>query len=93
MPAIVSSHAMTMGPAKMMDLASVILDSLAMTVPVISQKPFMIYCKCFTRFPDFANQSFDKCFKKIIKHFQKIIFLVPNSLVKQLLVVEKSCAN
>ena len=42
MPAIVSSHAVTMGPAKMMDLASVILDSSAMTVPVISQKPFMV---------------------------------------------------
>ena len=42
MPAIVSTNAMTMGPAKMMDLASVILDSLAMTVLVISQRPFMI---------------------------------------------------
>ena len=42
MPVIVSSLAMTMGPAKMMDLASVILDSLAMTVLVISQRPFMI---------------------------------------------------
>ena len=74
MPATVSSHAMIMGPAKMMDLASVILDSSAMTVPVISQKPFMIgagiYCKCFTRFPDFANQSFDKCFKKLLYIFK-----------------------
>ena len=73
MPAIVSSHAVTMGPAKMMALASVILDSSAMTVPVISQKPFMIgagiYCWCFTRFPDFASLSIDKCFKKIIIHF------------------------
>ena len=50
MPAIFSTNAMIMGPAKMMDLASVILDSSAMTVPVISRRPFMIgagiYCWC-----------------------------------------------
>ena len=48
MPAILSTIAVVMGPAKMMDHASVILDSLATTVPVNSQRPFMIgagiYC-------------------------------------------------
>ena len=34
MPAILTSNAMIMGPAKMMGLANVILDSTAMTVPV-----------------------------------------------------------
>jgi hypothetical protein len=42
MPAIFFTNAMIMGPAKMMDHASVILDSLAVTVPVNSQRPFMI---------------------------------------------------
>ena len=40
MPAILSTNAMIMGPAKMMDLASVILDSSAMTVRVKSQSSF-----------------------------------------------------
>jgi hypothetical protein len=48
MPAILSTIAIVMGPAKMMDHASVILDSSATTVPVNSQRPFMIgagiYC-------------------------------------------------
>ena len=68
MPAILFTNAMIMEPAKLMDLASVILDSSTMTVPVISQRPFMIeagiYSWCFARFLGFANQSFDKCFKK-----------------------------
>jgi hypothetical protein len=42
MPAIFSTNAIIMGPAKMMDHASVILDSSAMTVPVNSLRPFMI---------------------------------------------------
>ena len=73
MPAILSTNAMIMGPAKMMDLASVILDSSAMTVPVISQKPFMIgagiYWWFFVRFSDFASQNFGKCFKRDIIYF------------------------
>jgi hypothetical protein len=48
MPAIFSTNAIIMGPAKMMDHASVILDSSATTVPVNSHRPFMIgagiYC-------------------------------------------------
>ena len=48
MPAIFSTIAVVMGPAKMMDHASVILDSSAMTVPVNSLRPFIIgaciYC-------------------------------------------------
>ena len=69
MPAIFSTNVMIMGPAKMMDHASVILDFSPMTALVNLQRPFMIgdsiYCRCFARFPGFANQSFDKCFKKI----------------------------
>ena len=42
MPAILSTNAMIMVPAKMMDLASVILDSSAMTVQVKSQSSFEI---------------------------------------------------
>ena len=68
MPAILFTNAMIMEPAKLMDLASVILDSSTMTVLVNIQRLFMIeagiYCWCFARFPGFANQSFDKCFKK-----------------------------
>ena len=75
MSAIFTINAMIMGPAKMMDLASVILDSSAMTVLVNSQRPFMIragiYCWYFARFPDFANQSFENCFKKCITHVLK----------------------
>ena len=48
MHAIFSTIAVVMGPAEMMDHASVILDSSAMTVPVNSLRPFMIeagvYC-------------------------------------------------
>jgi hypothetical protein len=48
MPAIFFTIAVVMGPAKMMDHASVILDSSAMTVPVNSLRPFIIgaciYC-------------------------------------------------
>ena len=42
MSAIFTTNAMIMGPAKMMDLASVMLDFSAMTAPVSSQRPFMI---------------------------------------------------
>ena len=42
MPAILTSNAMIMGPAKMMGLANVILDSMATTVQVNLQKPFKI---------------------------------------------------
>ena len=73
MPAIFFTNAMIMGPAKMMDHASVILDSSAMTVQVNLQKPFMIgagiYCWVFARFSDLASQNFKKCFKKYIIHF------------------------
>ena len=69
MSAIFSTNVMIMAPAKMMDHASVILDSSPMTVLVNLQRPFMIedsiYCWCFARFPGFANQSFEKCFKSI----------------------------
>ena len=48
MSAIFTTNAMIMGPAKMMDLASVMLDFLAMTVPVNSKRTFIIkngvYC-------------------------------------------------
>ena len=61
MPAIFSTNAMIMGPAKMMDLASVMLDFSAMTVPVNSKRTFVIengvYWWWFARFPNFANQS------------------------------------
>ena len=73
MPAIFSTNAMIMGPAKMMDHASVILDSSAMTVQVNLQRPFMIvagiYCWLFARFSDFASQNFEKYFEKYIIHF------------------------
>ena len=42
MPAIFFTNAMIMGPAKMMGLANVILDSTATTVQVNLQKPFKI---------------------------------------------------
>ena len=42
MSAIFTTNAMIMGPAKMMDLASVMLDFLATTVPVNSKKTFTI---------------------------------------------------
>ena len=61
MSAIFTTNAMIMGPAKMMDLASVMLDFLAMTVPVNSKRTFIIkngvYCWWFAWFHDFANQS------------------------------------
>ena len=61
MPAILSTNAMIMGPAKMMDLASVMLDFSAMTVPVKSKRTFTIetgvYCWRFAWSPDFVNQS------------------------------------
>ena len=61
MPAILSTNAMIMGPAKMMDLASVMLDFSAMTDPVKSKRTFTIetgvYCWRFARSPDFVNQS------------------------------------
>ena len=51
MPAILFTNAIIMVPAKLMDLASVILGSLVMTVQVNSQSPFEIktgaYCCCF----------------------------------------------
>ena len=61
MSAIFTTNAMIMGPAKMMDLACVMLDFSATTVPVNSKRTFIIetgvYCWWFIRFPDFANQS------------------------------------
>ena len=42
MSAIFTTNAMIMGRAKMMDLASVMLDFLAMTVPVKSKRTFII---------------------------------------------------
>ena len=73
MPAIFFTNAMITGPAKLMDLASVILDSSAMTVQVNLQRPFMIgadiYCWFFASFSDFASQNFEKCFKIYIIHF------------------------
>ena len=73
MPAIFSTNAIIMGPAKMMDHACVILDSSATTVQVNLQRPFMIgagiYCWFFARFSDFASQNFEKYFKKYIIHF------------------------
>ena len=73
MPAIFSTNAMIMGPAKMMDHASVILDSLVTTVQVNLHRPFMIgagiYCWFFARFSDFASQNFEKCFKRDIIYF------------------------
>ena len=73
MPAILSTNAMIMGPANMMDHASVILDSSATTVQVNLQRPFMIgagiYCCFFARFSDFASQNFEKCFKRDIIYF------------------------
>ena len=61
MSAIFTTNAMIMGPAKMMDLASVMLDFSATTVPVNSKRTFIIetgvYCWWFAKFPDFANQS------------------------------------
>ena len=68
MAAILFTNAMIMEPAKLMDLASVILDSSTTTVLVNIQRSFMIeagiYSWCFARFPGFGNQSFDKWFKK-----------------------------
>ena len=85
MPAIFFTNAMIMGPAKMMDHASVILDSSATTVQVNLQRPFMIgadiYCWFFASFSDFASQNFEKCLKNILYTLQ-ILFLIPNSLVK-----------
>ena len=73
MSAIFTTNAMIMEPAKMMDLASVMLDFLAMTVPVNSKRTLIIkngvYCWWFARFHDFASQNFEKCFKKYIIHF------------------------
>ena len=73
MPSILSTDARIMGPAKMMDHASVILDSSVTTVQVNLQRPFMIvagiYCWFFARFSDFASQNFEKYFKKYIIHF------------------------
>ena len=61
MSAILTINAKITGPAKMMDLASVMLDFSAMTVPVKLKRTFIIetdvYCWCFARSPDFANQS------------------------------------
>jgi hypothetical protein len=42
MPAILTTNAMIMAPAKLMVLASVMLDFLAATVQVHSQSPFEI---------------------------------------------------
>ena len=68
MAAILFTNAMIMEPAKLMDLASVILDSSTTTVLVNIQRSFMIeagiYSWCFARFPGFGNQYFDKWFKK-----------------------------
>ena len=51
MPAILSTNAIIMVPAKLMDLASVILGSSVMTVRVNLQSPFEIktgaYCSWF----------------------------------------------
>ena len=94
MPAINSTNAMIMGPAKMMDHASVILDSTARTVQVNLQRPFMIvagiYCWFFARFSDFASQNFEKYFKKYIIHFS----LYPSNfwLLKKV-ALTKHCLN
>ena len=42
MPAILSTNAMIMGPANMMDHASVMMDFSTMTVPVNSKGTFVI---------------------------------------------------
>ena len=42
MPAILTTNAMIMAPAKLMVLASVMLDFSAMTVLVISKRTFII---------------------------------------------------
>ena len=42
MPAILTTNAMIMAPAKLMVLASVMLDFLAMTVLVKSKRTFII---------------------------------------------------
>ena len=61
MSAILTINAKITGPAKMMDLASVMLDFSAMTVPVKSKRTFTIetgvYCWRFAWSPDFVNQS------------------------------------
>ena len=46
MPAILSTIAIVMGPAKMMDHASVMLDFSTMTVPVNSKRTFIIDNVC-----------------------------------------------
>ena len=94
MPAIFSTNAMIMGPAKMMDHASVILDSLVTTVQVNLHRPFMIwagiYCWVFARFSDFASQNFEKYFKKYMIHFS----LYPSNfwLLKKV-ALTKHCLN
>ena len=59
MPAILTSNAMIVGPAKMMGLANVILDSTATTVQVKLQRPFEIEtgvsCWFFLRLSHFAD--------------------------------------
>ena len=93
MSAIFTTNAMIMGPAKMMDLASVMLDFLATTVPVNSKRTFII--ENVGALPGFLI-LLTKALTNVSKNyytFLRIIFLVPNSLVKQLLVVEKSGAN
>ena len=64
MPAIIFTNVMIMGPAKMMDHASVILDSSALTVPVNSQRPFMIeagICCCLINLSCNVLYFFLKC--------------------------------
>ena len=64
MPAILTSNAMIMGPAKMMGLANVILDSTATTVQVNFKKPFKIEtgvsCWFFLRLSYFADPHVPK---------------------------------
>ena len=59
MPAILTSNAMIMGPAKMMGLANVILDSTATTVQVNLKKTFQtetgVCCWFFLRLSHFAD--------------------------------------
>ena len=62
---------MIMGPAKMMDHASVMLDFSAMTVPVNSQRPVIfeacIYCWCFARFPEYSTIIIENVSTKVSK--------------------------
>ena len=85
MPAIFSTNAIIMGPAKMMDHASVILDSLATTVQVNLQRPFMIgadiYCCFLPGFLILLAKTLKNASKNVLYTLQ-ILFLIPNSLAK-----------